>query len=135
SWRHGFTIAAVAALSYLGCKSRFDSPQYFYEPNHVGFLEHAFNAIAVEIGEGGLIEQFRVHDAARGEMVDDEVKKFELIGSKAAAFQEFSEGALGGLPVEPYERADETGQPAVGLERAERRFVNASLEENTFKLL
>jgi len=33
-------------------------------------------------------------------VIDNKVKKFKLIGSKPATFQEFSEGALGGLPVE-----------------------------------
>ena len=38
-------------------------------------------------------------------MIDNKVEEFELIRSKPAAVEKFSEGALGGLPVEPYESA------------------------------
>jgi hypothetical protein len=58
-----------------------------------------------------------------------------LVRSELAAVQKFSEGAPGSFSVEPYERADETGEPAFGLEFTECRFLNASLKENALKLL
>ena len=98
-------------------------------------LEYALNAIAVEIGERGFIEQLRVHHAARGQMINHKVEKFELIRRELAAVQEFSEGSLGRLSVKANERADEARKATVGLQRAERRFVNPGLKENTLKLL
>ena len=68
-------------------------------------------------------------------MVDDEVEEFELIRSQPAAVQEFGEGALGGLPVEPDERADERGSPPSACSAPSACLVNAGLKENTFKLL
>ena len=118
-----------------GCKFRFYLPQYLHQTNHVGLFEHAFDTIAVEIGERSFVKELRVHYAARGEMIDDKIEEFELIRSEPAAVQEFGEGTLSSLPVEPDKGADETREPAVGLERAERRFVNASLKENTLKFL
>lgn len=103
-----------------GRDPRLNLSQYLNQMKHVGLFEHAFDTIAVEIGKGRLIQQFRVHHAARGEMVDDQVEEFELIGSQPAALQEFGEGTLGGLPVEPDESTDEPRQSALGSQRAER---------------
>src|ERR1700738_867248 len=113
-----------------GCDPWFNLSQYLYQTDHVGLFEHAFDTIAVEISEGSLIQQRRVHHAARGEVIDNEVQEFELIRSEPAAVEEFSEGPLGRFPVETHKSADETREPAVG-QRPERRFINARLKENT----
>jgi hypothetical protein len=65
-------------------------------------------------------------------MIDDEVEEFKLIRGERAAVQEFGKHALGSLPVES---AHEAGEPAIGLKRGERSFVNASLNEDALKLL
>jgi hypothetical protein len=44
-------------------------------------FEHAFDALCVEIGERRFIKEHRVHDAARGEMIDDKVQELDLISS------------------------------------------------------
>src|ERR1700730_11394417 len=87
-------------LSSSGCQFGFNLSQYLHQMNHLGHLEHGFDAVAIEISEGSFVEQLGIHDAARGEMVDNKVEEFELIGGEPAAFEEFREGALGGLPVE-----------------------------------
>ena len=47
-----------------GCKSRLKLSQYLHQAKHVGRLEHALDAVAVETGEGSLVQQLGVHDAA-----------------------------------------------------------------------
>jgi hypothetical protein len=63
------------------CKFRFYVPQYLHQSNHVRVLEHTFHTLCVEIGEGCFIKKLRVHDAARGEMVNYKIEEFESIGS------------------------------------------------------
>ena len=53
---------------------RFDPAQYLDDADDVHVLEYAFHTVAVEIGEGRFIKQFRVHHAARGEMIDHETR-------------------------------------------------------------
>jgi hypothetical protein len=87
-------------------------PQYLDQTNHVGLFEHAFDTIAVEIREGSFIKQLRVHDAARGEVINNKVEEFELIRSEPAAIQEFSEGTLSRLPIKTHQSADKARKNA-----------------------
>jgi hypothetical protein len=41
----------LAAQRYISCKFRFYVPQDLHELNHIGMLEHALDAVGVEIGE------------------------------------------------------------------------------------
>src|SRR5262249_47694362 len=106
-----------------------------HQTNYVRLFEHTLHAFAIEIGKGGLIKKFRVHNATRRQMIDDEIKKFELICRQPATIQKFSVGTLGRLAVEPHKTADETRQSAVGLERDETYFINPGLNKDTLKLV
>ena len=125
----------AANLRRSRCEPRFNVSQYFDQTNHVGLLEYAFNTVAVEVGEWSFIEEVRVHHPARCQMLDNKVEEFQLIRGQPAAIEELSESALGSLPIEPYQCADETREPAVGLERNEPGFINASLKKYTLQLL
>jgi len=37
------------------CDPWLNVPQYLHEPHDVGVLEHTFDAIAIEVGEGGFV--------------------------------------------------------------------------------
>jgi len=103
--------------------------------HNVGRLEHAFDAVAVEIREGRFVEQFRIHHPACREVVDDEVEEFQLIRGEPASVQEFGKGMFGRLAIEPDKSADQTWQPAVDLQRPERCFVNAGRKKDALKFL
>ena len=60
-------------------KFRFYVAEYLHQSNHVRVLEHAFNALGVEIGERCFVKELRVYDAARSEMINYKIEEFELI--------------------------------------------------------
>src|SRR5260370_14197981 len=67
-------------------------------------------------------------------MIDHEVDEFELIRSEPAAVEEVSKRAFCRFAVETHQGADEAGKPAVRPQRAERRFIDAGIEEDTLKV-
>jgi hypothetical protein len=50
--------------------------------------EHALDALGVEVRERRLIQKSRLNRAAAGEMVDDQVEEFQLVGGERPSFQE-----------------------------------------------
>ena len=65
--------AYAAALPCTSCR-------IWIELNDLAFLEHAGDAERIDVGERGLVEQPRVHRAARGQVIDHHVEEFELVG-------------------------------------------------------
>jgi hypothetical protein len=127
-------VASQQRAPHSSCGPRLDLLQDLYEAHYVRLLEHAFDTVAVEIREGRLVQRSRVRHAARREMIDHEVDEFELIRSEPAAVQEVSKGTFGRFAVGTHQGADEARKPAVRPQRAERRFIDAGIEEDTLKL-
>ena len=61
----------------------------------------------MEAVEGGLVECGGFHEAASGELIDDELDEPHLLGVEGAVFEEGGEGSFGGVAVEPDDAADE----------------------------
>jgi hypothetical protein len=69
--------------------------------------EDAIDAFGAEVDEGRGVEKFGVEEAAFGDVVDDHIQEFDLVGVWGAAGEELVEGGLGDGAVEADEGAEE----------------------------
>lgn len=72
--------------------------------------EEGVRAAGVQVAEGRLVEGGGVHDAARGEMVDDEFDEADLRRGEAAIGEELREGRLRRRAVHADQAAHEMGE-------------------------
>jgi hypothetical protein len=85
----------------LGSASGLDLAQNINEANHIGVLEHALHALTVEIGKGCFIEESGIHDAASGEVINNQVQEFVLVGGKLSLHEEFGKCLLRRFAIQP----------------------------------
>lgn len=64
----------------------------------------------MHVGEGGLVEQARIHGTISSQVVDDLLDEPDLCGTVGGVVEEFAECLHGCLPVQPYQAADEYPQ-------------------------
>jgi len=69
--------------------------------------EDAVDAFGAEVDEGRGVKEFGVEEAAVGDVVDDHVQEFDLVGGWGAAGEELVEGGFGDGAVEANEGAQE----------------------------
>src|SRR3712207_2499893 len=101
--RHAIPSSASDLSRYF----RIDISQNLHKANRVRRIEHTFNPVAMKVGEWSFVEQLRVHDAPRSQMINNLINKLQLIRREPAVLQELSEGALSCFSVEAHEGANE----------------------------